>query len=155
MGSTSPSSRRCPFVRLGRKRRRRESARPRTPAVAAVGQGGVKDPAGLTHEPLGGPGVVLVEVGDDSVEQIWGDGADRAELVDGGWGEDGARDAVTQFPQLGDDLSVRTGTGCRSLMLKTTERALTRHSSSDHAAIPGFSNARRASGSVSAAETPA
>jgi hypothetical protein len=94
-----------------------------------------KTQPGLTHEPLGGPGVVVVEVGDDSLEQVCGDGADRAELVDGGWGEDGARDAVTQFPQLVDDFSVRTGTGCRYLMLRRTRGRSLEHSSSDHAAI--------------------
>jgi hypothetical protein len=53
-------------------------------AVAGVRQRGVEHPAGLAHQPLGGPGVAVVEVGDDGVQQVGCDAADRAELVDGG-----------------------------------------------------------------------
>ena len=63
-------------------------------AVAAVGEGGVEHPAGLAHQSLGGPGVAVVEVGDDGVEQVGGDGADRAELVDCGQVDDAFADQL-------------------------------------------------------------
>ena len=57
-------------------------------------EGGVEHPAGLAHQSLGGPGVAVVEVGDDGVEQVGGDGADRAELVDGGQVDDAFADQL-------------------------------------------------------------
>jgi hypothetical protein len=63
-------------------------------AVADVGERGVEHPAGLAHEPLRGPRVAVVEVGDDSVQQVGCDRADGAELVDGGQVDDPLADEL-------------------------------------------------------------
>jgi hypothetical protein len=57
-----------------------------------MAQRGVEHPARLPGEPLGSPGVAVVEVGDHGVEQIWGDGADHAELGDRGQRDDALPD---------------------------------------------------------------
>ena len=49
---------------------------------------------GLAHEPLGGPRVAVVEVGDDGVQQVGCDGADGAELVHGGQVDDPLADEL-------------------------------------------------------------
>jgi hypothetical protein len=76
-------------------------------------RGGVEDPAGLAAEPLGGPRVAVVEVGDDGVEQIGGDGADRAQLVDGGQRNDALADQLLgtlwEFQQLDPRRDARLG----------------------------------------------
>ena len=57
-------------------------------AVAGVGERSVEHPAGLAREPLGGPGVAVVKVGDNGVKQLGRDHADRPQLVDGGQVDD-------------------------------------------------------------------
>ena len=57
-------------------------------AVARVRERGVEHPARLTGEPLGGPGIAVIEVGDHGVQQLRRDLADRAQLVDRGEGDD-------------------------------------------------------------------
>ena len=72
--------------------------------VAGVGERGVEHPAGLAREPLGRPRVAVVEVGDDGVEQLRRDRADRAQLIDGGQRDDAVADqllgALGQLEQL-------------------------------------------------------
>ena len=76
-------------------------------AVAGVGEGGVEHPAGLAREPLGGPGVAVVEVGDDGVQQLRRDRADRAQLVDGGQVDDVLADQLLRALGQLEDLHPR------------------------------------------------
>ena len=76
-------------------------------AVAGVRERGVEHPARLAGEPLGGPGVAVVEVGDDGVEQVGGDGADRAQLVDGGQVDDVVADQLLGALGQLEDLHAR------------------------------------------------
>jgi hypothetical protein len=64
------------------------------PAVPSVAQGGVEHPAGLTREPLGGPGVAVVEIGDNRAEQRGRDRADRPQVVDGRERDDALADQL-------------------------------------------------------------
>jgi hypothetical protein len=59
-----------------------------------VCEGGVEHPAGLAREPLGRPRVAVVEVGDDGVEQLRRDRADRMQLIDGGQRDDAVPDRL-------------------------------------------------------------
>ena len=81
--------------------------------VAGVGERGVEHPAGLAREPLGGPRVAVVEVGDDGVEQLRRDRADRAQLVDGGQRDDAVADqllgALGQLEELDARCHARLG----------------------------------------------
>jgi hypothetical protein len=52
-----------------------------------MGQGRVEDPPRLAGQALSGPGIAVVDVGDDGVYQVGGDAA-GAELVDGGQVDD-------------------------------------------------------------------
>jgi hypothetical protein len=63
-------------------------------AVTAVRQRGVEHPARLAGQPLSGPGVAVVEVGDHGIEQAGRDLPDRAELVDGGQVDDALADQL-------------------------------------------------------------
>jgi hypothetical protein len=63
-------------------------------AVTGVRERRIEHPARLAREPLGGPGVAVVEVGDDRLEQAGGDAADRAQLVDGGQLDDAVPDQL-------------------------------------------------------------
>jgi hypothetical protein len=53
----------------------------------SMGQGRVEDPPRLAGQALSGPGIAVVDVGDDGVYQVGGDAA-GAELVDGGQVDD-------------------------------------------------------------------
>ena len=68
---------------------------------------GVEHPAGLAREPLGGPGVAVVEVGDHGVQQLGRDRADRAQLVDGGQVDDVLADQLLRALGQLEDLHPR------------------------------------------------
>jgi len=75
--------------------------------VPGVGERGVEHPAGLAREPLGGPGVAVVEVGDDGVQQLRRGRTDRAQLVDGGQVDDGLADQLLRALGQLEDLHPR------------------------------------------------
>jgi hypothetical protein len=76
-------------------------------AAATVGQRGVEHPAGLAREPLGGPRVAIVEVGDHRAQQLRRDRADRAQLVDSGQVDDVLADQLLGALGQLEDLHAR------------------------------------------------
>jgi hypothetical protein len=62
-------------------------------------------------EALGGPGVAAVEVGDHGVEEVRGDGADRAQLIDGAQADDALADQLLRALRELENLHARRDPG--------------------------------------------
>jgi hypothetical protein len=72
---------------------------------------------GSRGEPLGGPRVAVIEEGDHGLQEVGRDGADRAELVDGGQVDDALADELLRALGQLEDLHA-----CGDAVLGPAER---------------------------------